>query len=137
MFDILKIHPIFTHFAIAFPIYLLLMDLYYRLTKREWDGLHALFTYISLLAVVGGTVSGIISHEPVEELLEGVLIFEVHEILGKLLAPLAVFIGVLRFLKKKKAFTLALLLLIVLLLIQGSLGGSLVYDHLIKLGSFH
>ena len=70
--ELIKLHPPVVHFAIAFPAFLLVVDMYYRITKRELDGLHALLTYLSVLAVVGGSISGIIAHEPVEKLLESI-----------------------------------------------------------------
>ncbi|MFN7065697.1 MAG: DUF2231 domain-containing protein [Aquificaceae bacterium] len=133
MVDIIKIHPPFVHFAIAFPVFLLITHLYYTLTKREWNGLHALLTYLSVLAVIGGTISGIIAHEPIHDVLEKIPPFEVHETLGLFLAPIALVLAVLRFMKKQKPFTVLLIILVLLLLYQGYLGGSVVYDHLIKL----
>jgi uncharacterized membrane protein len=114
------------------------IDLYYRFKKIQPDGLHALITYLSVLAVVGGSVSGIIAHEPIEDILHHVPSFKIHEYLGLSLAPLFLALGVVRFLMDKKpvfrnVFTVLLVLLVILLFYQGSLGGKIVYEHLIKL----
>jgi hypothetical protein len=102
------------------------------------DGLHALITYLSVLAVVGGTISGIIAHEPIEDILHNVLAFEIHEYLGLSLTPLFLALGFVRFSMDKKpvfrnVFTVLLVLLVILLFYQGFLGGKIVYEHLIKL----
>ncbi len=136
--DLIKVHPPVVHFAIALPVALLVIDLYYRFKKIQPDGLHALITYLSVLAVVGGTISGIIAHEPIEDILHHVPAFEIHEYLGLSLTPLFLALGVVRFLIHKKpvlrnVFTVLLVLLVILLFYQGSLGGKIVYEHLIKL----
>jgi uncharacterized membrane protein len=88
--------------------------------------------------VVGGTISGIIAHEPIEAVLHNIPVFEIHEYLGLFLTPLFLVLGVVRFLTNKKpvfrnVFTALLVLLVILLFYQGSLGGKIVYEHLIKL----
>jgi len=133
--DLIKVHPPIVHFAIALPVALLVIDLYYRFKKIQPDGLHTLITYLSVLAVVGGTISGIIAHEPIEDILHHAPVFEIHEYLGLSLTPL---FCVVRFLMDKKpvfrnVFTVLLVLLVILLFYQGSLGGKIVYEHLIKL----
>ncbi|MFZ8864137.1 MAG: DUF2231 domain-containing protein [Thermocrinis sp.] len=136
--DLIKVHPPVVHFAIALPVALLVIDLYYRFKKIQPDGLHALITYLSVLAVVGGTISGIIAHEPVEDILHHTPVFEIHEYLGLSLTPLFLALGVVRFLIHRKpvfrnVFTVLLVLLVILLFYQGNLGGKIVYEHLIKL----
>jgi uncharacterized membrane protein len=136
--DLIKVHPPVVHFAIALPVALLVIDLYYRFKKIQPDGLHALITYLSVLAVVGGTISGIIAHEPIEDILHHALSFEIHEYLGLSLTPFFLALGVVRFLMDKKpvfrnVFTVLLVLLVILLFYQGILGGKIVYEHLIKL----
>jgi uncharacterized membrane protein len=136
--DLIKVHPPVVHFAIALPVALLVIDLYYRFKKIQPDGLHALITYLSVLAVVGGTISGIIAHEPIEDILHNVLAFEIHEYLGLSLTPLFLALGFVRFSMDKKpvfrnVFTVLLVLLVILLFYQGFLGGKIVYEHLIKL----
>jgi len=136
--DLIKVHPPVVHFAIALPVALLVIDLYYRFKKIQPDGLHALITYLSVLAVVGGTISGIIAHEPIEDILHHTPVFEIHEYLGLSLTPLFLALGVVRFLIHRKpvfrnVFTVLLVLLVILLFYQGNLGGKIVYEHLIKL----
>ncbi|MFN3813587.1 MAG: DUF2231 domain-containing protein [Aquificaceae bacterium] len=129
----MKLHPPIVHFAIAFPVFLLVIDVYYRVTKRELDRMHALLTYLTVLSVVLGTVSGIIAHEPIEELLEKIPIFETHERLGLFLAVFFLILGAVRFFRLRNVFTIMLTVGVLLLFIQGNLGGRIVYDHLIKL----
>jgi hypothetical protein len=52
--------------------------------------------------VVGGTVSGIIAHEPIEDILHHAPSFEIHEYLGLSLTPLFLALGIVRFLIDKK-----------------------------------
>jgi len=123
--DLIKVHPPVVHFAIALPVALLVIDLYYRFKKIQPDGLHALITYLGVLAVVGGTISGIIAHEPIEDVLHNIPAFEIHEYLGLSLTPLFLALGVVRFLMDKKpvfrnVFTVLLVLLVILLFYQGS-----------------
>lgn len=65
--EIVKLHPPVVHFAIAFPVFLLLTDVYYRIRRKAPDDLHGMLTYVSVFAVLGATGSGIIAHEPIEE----------------------------------------------------------------------
>ena len=136
--DLIKVHPQVVHFAIALPVALLVIDLYYRFKKIQSDGLHALFTYLTVFAILGGTVSGIIAHEPIGDILHHAPSFEIHEYLGLSLTPLFLALGVVRFLMDKKpvfrnVFTVLLVLLVNPLFYQGILGGKIVYEHLIKL----
>jgi uncharacterized membrane protein len=100
--DLIKVHPPVVHFAIALPFALLVIDLYYRFKKIQPDGLHALFTYLSVLAVVGGTISGIIAYEPIEDILYQISFFKIHQYLGLFMTPLFLALGVVRFLMDKK-----------------------------------
>jgi uncharacterized membrane protein len=130
--ELIKTHPPVVHFAIAFPVFLLVVDIYYRIIKKELDGLHALLTYLSVLAVVGGSISGTIAHEPVEKLLENITIFNYHEVLGLFLALYFLALGLVRFYKKRNLFTIMLLIGVLLLFLQGWMGGVVVYEHLVK-----
>jgi len=38
--ETIAIHPPFTHFAIAFPLMLLIIHLFYMINKKELDSLH-------------------------------------------------------------------------------------------------
>ncbi len=80
--ELIKLHPPVVHFAIAFPVFLLLVDIYYIWKKKSPDGLHALLTYLSTLAVLAGVVSGILAYEPIEEKLYKIPVFEPHKYLG-------------------------------------------------------
>jgi uncharacterized membrane protein len=136
--DLIKVHSPVVHFAIALPVVLLVIDLYYRFKKIQPDGLHALFTYLTVFAILGGTISGIVAHEPIEDVLHQIPSFKIHEYLGLSLTPLFLALGFVRFLMDKKpvfrnVFTALLVLLVILLFYQGSLGGKIVYEHLIKL----
>jgi uncharacterized membrane protein len=136
--DLIKVHPPVVHFAIALPVALLVIDLYYRFKKIQPDGLHALITYLSVLAVVGATISGIIAHEPIEDILYQISFFNIHQYLGLSMTPLFLALGFVRFSMNKKpvfrnVFTALLVLLVILLFYEGSLGGKIVYEHLIKL----
>jgi uncharacterized membrane protein len=131
--NLIKVHPPVVHFAIALPVALLVIDLYYRFKRIQPDGLHALITYLSVLAVIGGAISGIIAYEPIEDILYQISFFKIHQYLGLSLTPLFLALGVVRFLMDKKpvfrnVFTALLVLLVILLFYQGSLGGRIVED---------
>ena len=64
--ELIKLHPPFTHFAIAMPVALLIIDLYYRIRKKDPDGRHMTFSLLVSLSVVLGTISGMIAYEPKE-----------------------------------------------------------------------
>jgi len=134
--DTIAIHPPFTHFAIAFPLMLLIIHLFYVINKKELDSLHLVLTFLSALAVVVATITGIISHEPIETKLEEIKAFGYHQKLGLLLALYFVILAIVRIIMiKTKAlnlvFTILLIIGIVLLFIQGKLGGSIVYENMI------
>ncbi|WP_340690199.1 DUF2231 domain-containing protein [Hydrogenobacter thermophilus] len=139
--ELVKLHPPMVHFAIAFPLFLLFTDIYYRWVKKSPDGLHAMLTYVSVFAVLGGTASGIIAHKPIEEKLHQIPVFEAHEILGISLSILFLLLGALRFFLGgyntrwiRDAYTSLLLLGVLLLFLQGRWGGMIVYDYLLKIG---
>ncbi|MEZ0360556.1 MAG: DUF2231 domain-containing protein [Hydrogenobacter sp.] len=139
--EIVKLHPPVVHFAIAFPVFLLLTDIYYRIRKKTPDGLHGMLTYVSVFAVLGATISGIIAHEPIEERLHKIPVFESHELLGFFLSFFFLLIGVLRFLqgrtqseKIRDIYSILLFIGVLLLFLQGRWGGSIVYDYLLKGG---
>lgn len=135
--ELIKLHPPFTHFAIAMPVALLVLDLYYRLTRREIDNLHLIFTVLASLSVLSATLSGMIAYEPIEERLYEINIFSTHKNMGLLLAVYFIFLFVVRLVLSKRPFmrnifTLMLLLGVSLLFFQGNLGGSIVYDHMVR-----
>jgi Predicted membrane protein len=134
--DTIAIHPPFTHFAIAFPLMLLIIHLFYMINKKELDSLHLLLTFLSALAVVVATITGIIAHEPIETKLEEIKVFGYHQKLGLLLALYFVILAIVRIIMTKTkalnlVFTILLIIGVVLLFIQGKLGGSIVYENMI------
>jgi uncharacterized membrane protein len=134
--DTIAIHPPFTHFAIAFPLMLLIIHLFYVINKKELDSLHLVLTFLSALAVVVATITGIISHEPIETKLEEIKAFGYHQKLGLLLALYFVILAIVRIIMTKTkalnlVFTILLIIGVVLLFIQGKLGGSIVYENMI------
>ncbi len=135
--ELIKLHPPFTHFAIAMPVALLIIDLYYRIRKKDPDTLHMTFSLLGSLSVVLGAISGMIAYEPIEDKLYQIGIFSTHKYLGLLLAVyFLALLGVRLSFSKTPAmrslFTVMLLLGTALLFIQGNLGGSVVYDHMVK-----
>jgi uncharacterized membrane protein len=134
--DTIAIHPPFTHFAIAFPLMLLIVHLFYVINKKELDSLHLILTLLSALAVIVATITGIISHEPIETKLEEIKAFGYHQKLGLLLALYFVILAIVRIIMTKTkalnlVFTILLIIGVVLLFIQGKLGGSIVYENMI------
>ncbi|MEJ7553484.1 MAG: DUF2231 domain-containing protein [Aquificaceae bacterium] len=137
--ELIKLHPPFTHFAIAMPVALLVLDLYYRFTKRQADSLHFIFSLLASLSVLSATLSGMVVYELIEDKLYQIGIFSTHKYLGFLLAVyFLALLGVRLSFSKAPAmrslFTVMLLLGTALLFIQGNLGGSVVYDHMVELG---
>lgn len=102
--ELIKVHPPIVHFALAMPLSLLLIDLYYRIKKIQPDMLHLLFSFIATFSVLFATLSGMVAYEPIEDRL-----------------------GILRAL-----FTFMLLIGVALVLFQGYMGGSVVYDHMVR-----
>lgn len=134
--ETIAIHPPFTHFAIAFPLMLLIVHLFYMINKKELDSLHLLLTFLSALAVIVATITGIIAHEPIETKLEEIKAFGYHQKLGLLLALYFVILAIVRIIMTKTkalnlVFTILLIIGVVLLFIQGKLGGSIVYENMI------
>jgi len=134
--ETIAIHPPFTHFAIAFPLMLLIIHLFYMINKKELDSLHLVLTFLSTLAVVVATITGIIAHEPIETKLEEIKAFGYHQKLGLLLALYFVILAIVRIIMTKTkalnlVFTILLIIGVVLLFIQGKLGGSIVYENMI------
>ncbi|WP_299238367.1 DUF2231 domain-containing protein [Sulfurihydrogenibium sp.] len=134
--ETIAIHPPFTHFAIAFPLMLLIVHLFYMINKKELDSLHFVLTFLSALAVIVATITGIIAHEPIETKLEEIKAFGYHQKLGLLLALYFVILSVVRIIMTKTktlnlVFTILLIIGVVLLFIQGKLGGSIVYENMI------
>ncbi|MCS6957291.1 MAG: DUF2231 domain-containing protein [Aquificaceae bacterium] len=135
--ELIKIHPPVVHFAIALPFALLVLEIYYRFNRKNPDGLHFIFTLLSSLSVLGAVLSGMVAYEPIEDKLYKIKIFSYHKYTGLFLAVLFIVLFVIRLNIGKSngmrnLFTLILLLGMILLFIQGSMGGSIVYDHMVK-----
>ncbi len=135
---VVKLHPPAVHFAIALPLFALLLEGLYHIQRRRPDEVEFFTLLLSAGAVVGAAITGYVAHESMENLpisQQALEVLHTHETLGIVLALL--FTGIL-FLRLMYAFKpvqvvhhLYLLLLLVGvagLLYQGSLGGKLVYD---------
>ena len=138
--DIVKLHAAIVHFAIVLPFSLLLLDLYYWLTKRLPNGLHALFTYLSFLVVIMATATGFFASVKFGKQALDFSEFHVHRALGLAMNGLYFRLAALRFLMHsesstdpiRKLFRTLLVVCVALILYQGKLGGSIVYDYLLK-----
>ncbi|MEN3034244.1 MAG: hypothetical protein ABDH18_04575 [Aquificaceae bacterium] len=130
--EIIKLHAAVVHFGIAIPFGLLFMEIFYRVSKRQIDGLYIGFSLLASISVILSTLSGIISYEPIEDKLYQIPIFETHKILGLFTAGVFALLGLLAVLKKHSFLSAVLVFGCILLLIQGWLGGSVVYDHMVK-----
>lgn len=130
--EIIKLHAAIVHFGIAMPFALLFMEVFYRLSKRQIDALFIGFSFLVSLSVILSTISGMISYEPIEDKLYQISIFKIHKMLGLFIAVVFALLGLLAFLKKHALFSAVLVIGCVLMLIQGYLGGSVVYDHMVK-----
>ncbi|NPA32446.1 MAG: DUF2231 domain-containing protein [Aquificae bacterium] len=133
-----ELHPPVVHFAIALPLAGLLFEVLYRLTGREIFS-HGAFLNFSLGAVFVwlAWLTGGMAEEAVEEAVEGTPaygILELHETLGLVVSFLVTALAVFKFLefkgKRVGVFVIVLGFLTgALLVVQGRLGGKLVYEH--------
>ncbi|MEN3028280.1 MAG: DUF2231 domain-containing protein [Aquificaceae bacterium] len=135
--ELIKLHPPVVHFGLAMPFALLVLELYYRLKRKDPDGLHLIFSLLASLSVIGATLSGMIAYEPVEEKLYKIEVFKTHKYMGLLMGLyfavlLGVRLGMSRYRPLRNLFFFMLLVGVLLLLVQGNLGGSVVYDHMVK-----
>ncbi len=136
--EVVKVHPPVVHFAIALPIFALLLEGFYHLKRRRADEIEFLTLILSSGAVIGASVTGYIAHESMENLPiteQALEILHTHETLGIILAGIFAGVVLLRFLYAIKPvpavhhlYILLLLIGVVGLLYQGNLGGMLVYD---------
>ncbi|RMH79892.1 MAG: hypothetical protein D6674_05560 [Acidobacteria bacterium] len=128
--ELIKVHPPVVHFALAIPIALFIIDIYYRIRKILPNGLYLIFSLLATLSVLSATLSGMIAYEPIEERLHAeVSIFKPHKFLGLFLAVYFVLLLVVRLYMNRVGtlrfiFTLMLLLGVALVLLQGYMGGS-------------
>ncbi|MDW8031957.1 MAG: DUF2231 domain-containing protein [Aquificaceae bacterium] len=135
--ELIKLHPPLVHFGLALPFGLLVLEIYYRLKRKEPDGLHLIFSLLASLSVIGATLSGMIAYEPIEEKLYRIEAFKTHKYMGLFMGLyfallLSVRLGMSRYGLLRNLFSLLLFVGVLLLLIQGSLGGSVVYDHMVR-----
>ncbi len=136
--SVMKIHPPTVHFAIALPLFALLLEGYYLLRRRNPDDIEFFTLFLSTGGVVLASTTGYIAHESVEELLvesEILDLLHTHETIGLSLAVLLSLTFLLRVLYRFRpsktlrfAYLILLLIGVITILIQGNIGGRLVYD---------
>ena len=136
--EVVKLHPPAVHFAIALPLFALLLGGFYSIKRREPDDIEFLAIFLSSTAVIGASITGYIAHESMENLpitKSALDLLHTHENLGIALASLFALILLLRFIYMFKRlyiihhlYMLLLLGGVIAVFIQGNLGGKLVYD---------
>lgn len=136
--EVVKLHPPVVHFAIALPLFALLLEGFYHLRGRKPDDIEFLTLLLASGAVVGAAVTGYVAHESMENLPispQALELLHTHETLGIALAGLFSLILLLRLVYAFKPvpvihhiYVLLLLTGVAGLLYQGNLGGKLVYD---------
>ncbi|HIQ31139.1 MAG TPA: DUF2231 domain-containing protein [Aquifex aeolicus] len=136
--EVVKIHPPAVHFAIALPVFALLVGAMYHLRGREPDEVELMTLLLASGAVVAASITGYVAHESMEHLPiteEALGVLHTHETLGIGIAVLFSIIAVLRIAYMLKAskvihrlYMLLLLVGVVLLFLQGNHGGRLVYE---------
>ncbi len=136
--SLVKIHPPVVHFAIATPVVLLLVNGFYLLRKRDLDSLEYLLLLVASSSVVAAAITGYLAHEAMEEVpikREALELLHTHESVGIYLALLFAVIFAIRSLlifKPSAALRAVYLLLLTVgvlgILLQGNMGGSIVYD---------
>ncbi len=136
--SVVKLHPPAVHFAVALPIFALLLGGFYHLKGKEADEVEFLSILLSSGAVIGAAITGYVAHESMEDLpikAEALELLHTHETLGISLAALFSAILLLRVIYVFKRspvlhhlYMLLLLVGVAALLYQGNLGGKLVYD---------
>lgn len=140
--SITKVHPPTTHFAIAFPIMLIVVELMYILLRRKPDLIEFILVIITSGAVFLATLTGIYIYLNMQEptIKEALEIFERHEILGIILSIIfAIILGfrvLYNFVKDERVqsfirwvYISLLIFSSGLLLYQGFLGGIMVYEY--------
>jgi len=136
--EVVKLHPPAVHFAIALPLFALLLEGLYHIKGRKPDEVEFFTLMLASGAVVVASVSGYVAHESMENLpiTQGALdILHTHETVGIALAGLFSLMFLLRFIYAFKPipmihhlYVLLLITGVAGLLYQGNLGGKLVYD---------
>jgi len=138
-----ELHPPVVHFAIALTMTGVIFEILGFLLNRESLKHAGFWTFISgVVAVWGAMLTGHEAEEVIEDFLTGDAkkILETHEELGEILPYIFTVLGGLRlylwFRENKKLYYLFLagaVISIGLVGYQGKLGGTLVYEHLVKI----
>ena len=141
---IVKIHPPIVHFAIAIPIFTLILQGFYYIRKKKPDDIELLAISFSSLSVIGASITGYIAHESIEEIpisSKALEILHTHETLGIILGILFATVLLFRIAYSLKSSGFLRILYVILFLVgtflilyQGFLGGKLVYDFGIGVG---
>ena len=141
---VVKIHPPIVHFAIALPVFTVILQGLYSVRNKNPDEIEFLATTLSSLSVIGASITGYIAHESIEEIpisREAIEVLHTHETIGIVLGILFAVILLLRLayaIKPIRFLRILYIILIVvgtsLILYQGFLGGKLVYDFGIGAG---
>jgi len=131
------IHPIFTHFIVVIPIVILIIELYNQIVKRKSITILN-FIFIILLAIVttAGIYTGLVDAKDAQDIESAKDLLMQHKanatyiiygvgllIIFKLASTL------IKSILLKVLYILYLIVLIALILYNGKLGGSLVYDY--------
>ncbi|ACN99167.1 DUF2231 domain-containing protein [Sulfurihydrogenibium azorense] len=138
-----ELHPPIVHFAIALTMMGVIFEILGFISNRESLKHAGFWTFLfGVIAVWGAMLTGHVAEESVENFLteDAKKILETHEELGNVLPFIFTILGGLRlylwFKENKKLYYLFLiagLISIGLVGFQGKLGGTLVYEHLVKL----
>lgn len=138
-----ELHPPIVHFAIALTMMGVIFEILGFIFNRESLKHAGFWTFLfGVIAVWGAMLTGHIAEESIENFLteDDKKILETHEELGNVLPFIFTILGGLRlylwFKENKKLYYLFLiagLISIGLVGFQGKLGGTLVYEHLVKL----
>ncbi|WP_457601654.1 DUF2231 domain-containing protein [Hydrogenivirga sp.] len=136
--EVVKLHPPAVHFAIALPLFALLLEGLYHLKGRKPDEVEFFTLFLSAGAVIGAAVTGYVAHESMENMPispQALELLHTHETLGIALAGVFSLVFLLRFIYAFKQvpmihhlYVLLLLTGVAGLLYQGNLGGKLVYE---------
>ena len=136
--EIVKLHPPAVHFAIALPLFALLLEGLYHIKGRKPDEVEFFTLLLASGAVITASTTGYIAHESMEDLpisQQALELLHTHETIGLILAGVFALMFLLRFIYAFKPvpmihhlYVLLLLTGVAGLLYQGNLGGKLVYD---------
>jgi uncharacterized membrane protein len=138
-----ELHPPIVHFAIALTITGVTFEILGIIFNRESLKHAGFWAFIfGVVAVWGAAITGHEAEEAIEDFLTGDAkkVLEIHEELGEILPYIFTVLGGLRlflwFKENKKLYYIylvAALISVGLVGYQGKLGGTLVYQHLVKI----